>query len=112
MGSGRESLIGNVPRRRRSDMARELSTDCEIRQVLEKAHTVAVLGCHIDVDRPAFYVPDYLFAAHYHIIPVNPEFLGHTLFNEPFRASLTDIAQPVDVVDVFRRSDWLPDHVP
>jgi predicted CoA-binding protein len=92
-------------------MARLLGPD-DVAQVLRLARVVAVLGAHPEMSRPAHYVPAYLLAAGYRILPVNPGFAGETLFGEVVRETLTELTEPVDVVDVFRRSGELPAHVP
>lgn len=88
----------------------ELTTDVQIREVLEGARTIAVLGASDRPDRPAFYVPDYLHSQGYRIIPVNPALVGRTLWGEPVRKDLAEIAEPVDIVDIFRRPEVLPTH--
>lgn len=80
-------------------------------EILRAARTVAVLGAHHEAARPAFYVPDYLSSAGYRVIPVNPTLVGRTLWDEPVRATLAEIAEPVDIVDVFRRPRAVPGHV-
>lgn len=92
-------------------MAREILQEADVKQVLATARTIAVLGAHPSASRPASYVPAYLERAGYRIIPVNPRFVGQTLFGEAVRARLDDIREPVDVVDVFRRSEDVPGHV-
>jgi len=79
--------------------------------LLRRARTVAVLGAHPDVVRPAGYVPDYLHSVGYRVLPVNPRFAGQTLWGERVRASLAEIGEPVDIVDVFRRSEDVPAHL-
>src|SRR6185369_13573988 len=69
------------------------------------------LGAHREPEKAAFYVPDYLHDEGYRIIGVNPTFAGGELFGEPVRSTLAEIAEPVDLVDVFRRSDRIPQHV-
>lgn len=91
-------------------MARELDRD-GVRVALETARVVAVLGAHSDPARAACYVPAYLAAHGYRVVPVNPRLVGQSLWNEPVRATLAEIAEPVDVVDVFRPSDRVLDHV-
>ena len=81
-------------------------------QRLASARTIAVLGASTKPERPAHYVPAYLHAQGYRVIPVNPLHLGQTLWGEPFRKRLEDIAEPVDIVDVFRHPGFLPHHVP
>lgn len=89
----------------------ELHRDEDLRAVLVSARTVAVLGAHVQRRKPAHYVPAYLHGQGYRIVPVNPRFEGRTLWGETVRANLADVDEPVDVVDVFRRSEHLSGHV-
>jgi len=89
----------------------ELSREEEIVAVLARSRVVAVLGAHHEAQRPAFYVPDYLHEQGYRILPVNPGLVGQTLWGEPVRARLTDLDEPIDLVDVFRRSQAIDDHL-
>ena len=82
-----------------------------LREILSRGRTVAVLGAHSDPSRPAHYVPAYLSGQGYRVLPVNPRLVGQSLWGEPVRANLAEIADPVDILDVFRRSADLPDHV-
>jgi len=66
-----------------------------------------VLGAHADPARPAHYVPAYLAEAGFRVLPVNPRFAGQVLFGERVRAGLSEITEPVDVLDVFRRGEAL-----
>ena len=91
---------------------RELTTEADIRRVLSEARTVAVLGAHLDPGKPAHYVPDYLSAQGYRVLPVNPVFAGRTLWGQTVRGTLAELGEPVDVVDVFRRAELLPPHLP
>ena len=79
-----------------------------LRGILSRARTIAVVGASADPWRPSFGVTGYLHRAGYRIIPVNPTALGQTLYGEPFRAGLHDIAEQVDLVNVFRRPDAVP----
>ncbi len=75
----------------------------QIREILAHTRTIAVVGLSPKENRPSHQVARYLLAAGYTVIPVNPgqsEILGRTCY-----ASLLDIPQPVDLVDIFRRSD-------
>lgn len=89
----------------------ELTTPAAIAEALRGARTIAVLGAHEDPSRPAFYVPDYLHAQGYRVVPVNAVLAGKTLWGERVRATLAEIGEPVDIVDVFRRPDLLPGHL-
>jgi hypothetical protein len=87
-----------------------VTNEADVRGILTSARVVAVLGAHPSRERPAHYVPDYLHTVGARILPVNPQFAGQTLWGEPVRASLTEIGEAVDVVDVFRRPELLPGH--
>lgn len=77
------------------------------RAILARARVIAVLGAHHQATRPAFYVPDYLHARGYTILPVNPALVGRSLWGQPVVASLAALERPVDLVDVFRRPEAL-----
>jgi predicted CoA-binding protein len=85
--------------------------DGQLRDILTSSPTIAVLGVHREPEKAAFYVPDYLHDEGYRIIGVNPVFHGQELFGETVRKTLAEIAEPVDLVDVFRRSELIPEHV-
>jgi hypothetical protein len=86
-------------------------SDDVLRDLLGAARRIAVLGAHPDPAKPAHYVPDYLFQRGYAVLPANPGYAGSTLWNAPVRATLAEHAPPVDVVDVFRRSEQLDAHL-
>jgi len=89
----------------------EPTSDTHAADVLRAARTIAVIGAHVALMKAAFYVPEYLAEQGYRVLPVNPRFVGRELFGEPVVATLADIAEPVDFVNVFRRSDRVMDHV-
>lgn len=82
-------------------------SDETLKALLQRARTIAVVGLSADPARPSHYVSAYLQAQGYRILPVNPalkEVLGERCF-----ARLEDISEPVDIVDIFRRTeDVLP----
>jgi uncharacterized protein len=86
-------------------------SDVQLREILSTSPTIAVLGLHREPERAAFYVPEYLHDEGYRIIGVNPRFAEQTLFGERVRATLAEIDEPVDLVDVFRRAEHIPMHV-
>lgn len=86
-------------------------TDQRIREILLGSPTIAVVGIHEEPEKAAFYVPEYLHDEGYRIIGVNPAYVGRELFGERVRATLAEIREPVDLVDVFRRSSAVGDHV-
>jgi predicted CoA-binding protein len=76
-----------------------------VERIFSTAKTIAVVGLSPNPHRPSHGVARYLQRAGYRIIPVNPV-VGEVL-GERTRASLLDIAEPVDVVDVFRRPEFV-----
>jgi len=82
-------------------------SDNEIREVLQRAHTVAVVGLSDNPERDSSAVAGFLQRNGYRIIPVNPNLRGPVLGEQPC-ASLRDVEEHVDVVQIFRR----PEHVP
>lgn len=87
-------------------------TDLELRAIFDRTRTIAVLGAHTDPYKPAHYVPEYLHAAGYTVLPVNPLFAGRLLWGQPCVSRLDELRVAVDLVDVFRRPDALPEHIP
>jgi uncharacterized protein len=83
----------------------------DVKRILQESKTVAVLGIHTNVSKAAYYVPRYLDSRNYEIFPVNPVFVGEEIFGKITVSSLTELTTPIDIVDVFRRSEALPDHV-
>ncbi|MEJ7600688.1 MAG: CoA-binding protein [Kofleriaceae bacterium] len=92
-------------------MATTLMTDARIREILTGSPTIAVLGIHRTPEKAAFYVPEYLHDEGYRILGVNPVFVGESLFDTPVRATLAELGEAVDLVDVFRRGEQIPAHV-
>lgn len=78
----------------------------DIKRIYHEARTIAVVGASDDPTRAAHNVPAYLQEQGYRIIPVNPN--RSELLGEKAYASLADIEEPVDVVDVFRPADEAP----
>jgi len=89
----------------------EIVDVASVRRVLEDARTIAVLGAHVDPDKPAHYVPEYLAEQGYRIFPVNPAFAGQELWGQRVVATLAEIDTMIDLVDVFRRPDVIPTHL-
>jgi predicted CoA-binding protein len=80
-----------------------------ISEVLHTSRTIAVVGLSGKRYRPSYGVAEYLKRAGYRIIPVNPqetEVLGERAYPD-----LDSIAEPVDIVDIFRRSEFVPEIV-
>ncbi|MBS4176901.1 CoA-binding protein [Lederbergia citrea] len=79
----------------------------EIGQILKKAKRIAVVGLSANPDRTSYMVSEAMKNAGYEIIPVNP--LVDEIFGIKAVASLKDIKGHVDIVNVFRRSEFLPE---
>jgi hypothetical protein len=80
-----------------------------IKEILETYRTIAVVGLSSQTSRPSFSVSRYMQSAGYRIIPVNPretEVLGERAY-----PSLDDIPEAFEIVDIFRRSEYVPDIV-
>lgn len=80
-------------------------TDSDIARILSQTKTIAIVGASANPDRPANRVGTFLHAKGFTVIPVNPGQAGKTLFGSTCVATLADIDVPVDMVDIFRRSD-------
>ncbi len=79
-----------------------------LRSALKRTKTVAVVGVSMNEVRPSFYVARYLSLKGFTVIPVNPGHAGKHLFGQTVRATLSDIKEDVDMVDIFRRSEAVP----
>ena len=87
-----------------------VSDDAGLARIFNTVRTVAVLGAKAGVDEPAYYVPAYLAARGYRILPVNPMLVGRSLFGVSVAPTLADLPEPVDLIEVFRRPEFLPGH--
>lgn len=81
----------------------------DIKEILTKYRTIAVVGLSPDDGKPSHEVAAYLKRAGYRIIPVNPA--APEVLGEKSYASVTEIPEAVEIVDVFRRSEFVPEIV-
>ncbi len=88
-------------------VVREETNGDEIRKLLETSRTIAVVGLSSNKMRPSYGVAEYMQRAGYKIIPVNPN--ERDILNERAVARLEDVRGKVDIVDVFRRSEFVPE---
>ena len=79
----------------------------QMKELLANAKTIAVVGLSDKPDRASYGVAQYLQRAGYKIIPVNPQLKAPVLGEQPV-ASLHDITEPIDIVDIFRRAEDVP----
>ena len=84
-------------------------SDGVVRQYLTTSKTVAVVGLSDREETTSNRVSKEMQSRGYRIIPVNPKLAGQEILGEKAYASLADIPFHVDIVDVFRRSEFLPD---
>jgi predicted CoA-binding protein len=80
-----------------------LTRDDEIRQLLEETRTIAMVGASDRPDRPSYGVMAYLQSRGYRVIPVNPQITGEHIHGEYVFRELSQIGEPIDMVDIFRR---------
>lgn len=83
-------------------------SDSHLKTVLQQNRVIAVVGVSMNPVRPSYYVARYLGLKGYRVIPVNPGHAGKRLFGEVIQPDLASIKDPVDMVDIFRRSDAVP----
>lgn len=84
-------------------------SDQQIKNLLQKAHTIAVVGLSSSRFRASYGVSQYMQSAGYRIIPVNPN--EKEVLGEKSYARLEDIPEKIDLVDVFRRPEFVPEIV-
>ena len=87
----------------------EINSDEVISNILDEAKTIAVVGISSDPSRPSYSVSRYMQSNGYRIIPVNPN--ETSVLGEKAYASLDDVSEKIDLVDIFRRSDEAGHHV-
>ena len=76
-----------------------------LRAILARARTIAVVGASLDPWRASYGIAGYLKRQGYRVVPVNPTALGGMVHGEPCRASLREVMEPIDLVDIFRRPE-------
>ncbi len=86
-------------------MNHESYPDDYLRDILTSAHTIAIVGASPRRERPSHGVMAYLQRRGYRTIPVNPFAAGGTINGETVYASLAEVPEPIDMVDVFRRPE-------
>lgn len=79
----------------------------QLKQILEQSKTIAVIGLSDNPERTSYQISKAMQNAGYKIIPVNP--MVDSVLGEKAYDSLTDITVPIDIINVFRRSEFLPD---
>lgn len=85
-----------------------IQTHAKLKEILQRARVIAVVGVSTNPVRPSYFVARYLSLKGYRVIPVNPGVAGQTLFGEVIRPTLAECPPDVDMVDIFRQSDHVP----
>lgn len=80
----------------------------DMKRLLETTRTIAVVGLSPKEDRASNFVSRYLQREGYRVIPVNPVYEGQLLLGEHCYGSLAQVPEPIDLVDIFQRSENVP----
>lgn len=86
-------------------MNHDAYSDAFIRSILRTTKTVAMIGASANEARTSWIVLKYLLARGYRVFPINPGLAGKEILGQTVHASLADLPEPVDMVDVFRNSE-------
>lgn len=89
-------------------MDHEYYPDALLRRILREVKTIAMVGASPDWNRPSYFAMKYLQIKGYRVIPVNPKAAGQEILGERVYASLRDLPEKVDMVDIFRASAAVP----
>ncbi len=79
-----------------------------LRAILTRTQTIAMVGISANPLRPSYFVARYLGLRGFRVIGVNPGLAGQMLFGQKVYASLAEVPDAVDMVDIFRQSDAVP----
>ncbi len=76
-----------------------------ISDILTSAKVIALVGASQNPSRPSYGVMSFLLAKGYHVIPINPGLDGQEILGQKVFGRLSNVAQPIDMIDIFRNSD-------
>jgi hypothetical protein len=88
-----------------------LTKDEDIAELLSNARTIAMVGASDSPDRASYRVMQFLQDQGYRVIPVNPKITGEHVHGEYVWRELSQIGEPIDIVDIFRRSDFAGENI-
>ena len=80
--------------------------DSYIRGILNTVKTIAMVGASEKENRPSYFAFKYLLERGYRMIPINPGHAGQTMLGQRIYARLADVPEPIDMVDIFRASQY------
>ena len=95
----------NAPSLRTAPVDHDAYGDRYLRDILSRVHVIAMVGASPNWNRPSYFAMKYLQHKRYRVIPVNPAAAGQTILGEKAYASLKEIPDKVDMVDIFRNSE-------
>ena len=79
--------------------------DAYVRGILDDVKTIAMVGASANSIRPSYFVLKYLLDKGYKVFPINPGHAGKDILGQTVYASLVDVPEPIDMVDIFRNSE-------
>jgi len=88
-------------------MSHDAYPDSYIRGILNTMKTIAMVGASEKDNRPSYFAFKYLLERGYRMIPVNPGHAGETMLGQKVYARLSDIPEPIDMVDIFSASKYV-----
>ena len=83
-------------------------SDRLLREILKSTKTIAMVGLSMNETRPSYFVGRYLHKRGYKIIPINAGHGGKHFFGQLVKSSIDEIDEPVDMVDIFRKPEAVP----
>jgi predicted CoA-binding protein len=86
-------------------MTHESYSDAYLGDILLRYRTIAMVGASAKSERPSAFAMKYLMAKGFRVIPVNPGQVGQTILGETVYASLAEVSEQVEIVDIFRNSE-------
>ena len=92
-------------------MDQEQYTDAYLRGILNSVRTIAMVGASEHWNRPSFFAMKYLQDKGYRVIPVNPQAKGEEILGEKVYRDLAEVPETIDMVDIFRRAEAVPEIV-
>ncbi|MFL5053445.1 MAG: CoA-binding protein [Xanthobacteraceae bacterium] len=87
-------------------MTHDRYDDSYIRGILNTVKTIAMVGASAKDNRPSYFAFKYLLARGYNMIPINPGLGGKELLGRKIYARLTEVPEPIDMVEIFRASQY------
>lgn len=82
--------------------------DSFIEQILNEVRSIAMVGASANEMRPSYFAMLYLQKKDYRVHPINPRYVGQTILGERVYSSISELSDPPDMVQIFRRSEDVP----